>query len=481
MRTSLIPTPQPTARSAQPRTAVSPPDGSATAAPPEPADQATSFDAVLARLTPTFALSADPLNARSSTPSRDPASSTASASPKATSPGVQSRGTGTAQSPKQPVPHRSMATDQAEKALVSDTPLDADDVAAAELRSQSPSTPNPPQNLAKPALEARARPDHSPESRGAEGESGGHRAPTDPTRSDPPSNPSTRAQNSASPSPTMQSPAPDKSVPGTRQGVALSGPVVSAPASATNRGAAASGIASVGSVAAPALKTAAPTSVQNAATSPTNGKAALARLGSLTARPTLTQSPTAEDGGVTAQMATGLAKALRQGGGTVAMRLRPENLGAVSLEVTVRGDAVGVFIEAESDSARDLLSNSIPLLRESLTARGLRVERIDIAVSAEPASHTPPAEAGLKPEDDGTNQDRAGPREESGMHDQDHGGAESHADRRHAGSEGRTDASDADESDGASPAAEPWTSGVEPDGLAGSPGHATTLRLDALA
>jgi hypothetical protein len=127
-----------------------------------------------------------------------------------------------------------------------------------------------------------------------------------------------------------------------------------------------------------------------------------------------------------------------------------------------------------------LLDHSLPLLRESLEARGLRIERLSVTQPAEPAT-SPAPEADRPPTRDQNDGSGCAPdgRGSAGQH---HGGEESHADRRHAGSTGRTDASDAgDERGAAAAAAEPEAQVNDPWSPEGELGRSTALRLDALA
>jgi flagellar hook-length control protein FliK len=78
------------------------------------------------------------------------------------------------------------------------------------------------------------------------------------------------------------------------------------------------------------------------------------------------------------QVVRGLALALRQGGGTVSMKMHPENLGTVTVRLRVDGGEVRARLETSEESARRLLLDSTDELRAALEARGLRVERIEI-------------------------------------------------------------------------------------------------------
>ncbi len=85
-----------------------------------------------------------------------------------------------------------------------------------------------------------------------------------------------------------------------------------------------------------------------------------------------------------AQAMRGLAALLRNKGGRMTMRLAPEALGELRVSMRLEKDRVWAKIEASSDSARDLLKDQGGSLRSALEARGLRVERLEIAASTIP-------------------------------------------------------------------------------------------------
>lgn len=81
----------------------------------------------------------------------------------------------------------------------------------------------------------------------------------------------------------------------------------------------------------------------------------------------------------------GLDVALKQQGGSVQMRLSPESLGALRVELQIARGAVAATLQASTPEARDLLSRNIDALRSALEAKGLSVERLSITLA--PASH----------------------------------------------------------------------------------------------
>lgn len=82
--------------------------------------------------------------------------------------------------------------------------------------------------------------------------------------------------------------------------------------------------------------------------------------------------------------ASALGIAIKKGGGEVTMRLRPEALGQIRIEVRVRDAKVDASLHAQTDAARELLGDSVPDLRAALEAQGLTVERISVAPAGAP-------------------------------------------------------------------------------------------------
>lgn len=85
-----------------------------------------------------------------------------------------------------------------------------------------------------------------------------------------------------------------------------------------------------------------------------------------------------------AQVGRGLAQALRSGNGEVTLRLRPENLGQLSVRVQVQQNQVTATFEARHAEAQRMLEGSRDVLRQQLEARGLTVERIEVRLIEEP-------------------------------------------------------------------------------------------------
>jgi flagellar hook-length control protein FliK len=87
----------------------------------------------------------------------------------------------------------------------------------------------------------------------------------------------------------------------------------------------------------------------------------------------------------TAQIARGVGAAIKSTDGTATLRLRPEALGELKLSVQMNGQAVTARFEAATPEARDLLERSLPMLRDRLEAKGLKVERFEVHLVPTPA------------------------------------------------------------------------------------------------
>ncbi|MBS0196848.1 MAG: flagellar hook-length control protein FliK [Planctomycetes bacterium] len=176
---------------------------------------------------------------------------------------------------------------------------------------------------------------------------------------------------------------------------------------------------------------------------------------------------------MTRQVTGGLAAALKQGGGTASLTLRPEALGELTLNVAVEGDAVSVELRPQTELAHQLLTDSLGPLRESLEARGLRVERIEIAAVESPRDEQ--RLEGHQPREPGEQSTGSQDPKEWASGEQGRGG-DSHPGTRHAAESGRTDASDAEVG-----AAEPRESVPGSSALLRMLGADGALRIDATA
>jgi flagellar hook-length control protein FliK len=92
------------------------------------------------------------------------------------------------------------------------------------------------------------------------------------------------------------------------------------------------------------------------------------------------------------QMERGLGAVLRQGGGSLTMRLKPAALGEVRIHMTMDQGAVRARFESASGEARELMTAGLGALRAALEARGLRVESLEVAADAHDRGERPAAE-----------------------------------------------------------------------------------------
>ncbi len=96
--------------------------------------------------------------------------------------------------------------------------------------------------------------------------------------------------------------------------------------------------------------------------------------------------PSAESSGENrvfeAQVTRGLEAALRQNGGSVTIRLKPETLGAMKIDLQIAQGSVAAQLEATTAEARDLLTKHLATLRTALESKGFNVRSIEIQAPA---------------------------------------------------------------------------------------------------
>lgn len=80
----------------------------------------------------------------------------------------------------------------------------------------------------------------------------------------------------------------------------------------------------------------------------------------------------------TAQVQRGLAQILRQRGGTLTMKLTPNELGEVKIAIRMQQSRVEGTIDTRTVQARDLLRQNIDALKASLEQRGVTVDRLEV-------------------------------------------------------------------------------------------------------
>ena len=79
-----------------------------------------------------------------------------------------------------------------------------------------------------------------------------------------------------------------------------------------------------------------------------------------------------------------VARAFRAMGdrdGTVRLRLSPPELGSLRIEISVRNGIMTARVEAETATARNLLLDNLPALRERLAQQDIKIEQFDVDLS----------------------------------------------------------------------------------------------------
>lgn len=95
----------------------------------------------------------------------------------------------------------------------------------------------------------------------------------------------------------------------------------------------------------------------------------------------------------------GLEAALRHNGGSVTIRLKPESLGALRIDLSIEQGVVSAQFQVTTDQARGLLSKHLAALRSSLEAKGFGVHNVDILVQASARTGDASNDFGRSPQD----------------------------------------------------------------------------------
>lgn len=85
-------------------------------------------------------------------------------------------------------------------------------------------------------------------------------------------------------------------------------------------------------------------------------------------------------------------------GGVLQLRLSPPELGSIKLELFIESGSLTARIEAETQTARKVLLDNLPALRERLAQQDIRVERFDVDVRRDGAGGQPDWQAGERQE-----------------------------------------------------------------------------------
>ena len=81
------------------------------------------------------------------------------------------------------------------------------------------------------------------------------------------------------------------------------------------------------------------------------------------------------------QVSRGVASILRQNGGSLSLKLRPDSLGELRINLRVHNGAVDATFRADNAQARDLLKSTLSQLKDTLETHGVRVERLRVELA----------------------------------------------------------------------------------------------------
>jgi len=101
-----------------------------------------------------------------------------------------------------------------------------------------------------------------------------------------------------------------------------------------------------------------------------------------------TSDPSAERASMLAQVQRGLAKMLRSGTSDITLKLTPGHLGEVRIQIKRDGDRVSLRFTASSEGAREMLSSGSKELVQTLTGKGITVERVQVELQTPPDDQT---------------------------------------------------------------------------------------------
>ena len=78
------------------------------------------------------------------------------------------------------------------------------------------------------------------------------------------------------------------------------------------------------------------------------------------------------------QVDDAVLRTLNSGAKQLTLQLSPENLGKLSIVLQVSGKEVGATIRAESADAAKVIADNLDIIKSSLEAQGLKVEKLDV-------------------------------------------------------------------------------------------------------
>jgi flagellar hook-length control protein FliK len=89
-------------------------------------------------------------------------------------------------------------------------------------------------------------------------------------------------------------------------------------------------------------------------------------------------------------------RAADEQGGQIRLRLSPPELGSMRLELTVRNGTMTAHVQAETDTARNMLLDHLPQLRERLADHNIKIDHFDVELMNQSNGGTPQNFAGQR-------------------------------------------------------------------------------------
>ena len=81
------------------------------------------------------------------------------------------------------------------------------------------------------------------------------------------------------------------------------------------------------------------------------------------------------------QVARQISLSLRRGENHLRLQLRPPQLGAIQIDMDMKGSMLKIGMTAENNSVKEFLISSVQELRDSLVQHGVKLERLDVQVN----------------------------------------------------------------------------------------------------
>ena len=75
--------------------------------------------------------------------------------------------------------------------------------------------------------------------------------------------------------------------------------------------------------------------------------------------------------------------------GPIVVRLSPPELGSLKLEISIRDGALTAHVQTDNSTARNVLLDNLPALRDRLEQQDIRIERFDVEVQDRSSSGQP--------------------------------------------------------------------------------------------